>query len=62
MKGKNPTRKQKNIIKENKLNPDNWLVLKILKNRICIQPKVSKINIEIKMQHSFIECCIFIYT
>jgi arginine repressor len=42
MKGKNPTRKQKNIIKENKLNPDNWLVLKILKNRICIQPKVSK--------------------
>ena len=31
MKGKNPTRKQKNIIKENKLNPDNWLVLKIFK-------------------------------
>ncbi len=42
MKGKNPTRKQKIIIKENKLNPDNWLVLKILKDRICIQHKVSK--------------------
>ena len=28
MKGKNPTRKQKIMIKENKLNPDNWVVLK----------------------------------
>lgn len=42
MKGKNPTRKQKIIIKENKLNSDNWLVLKVFKDSICIQHKVSK--------------------
>lgn len=28
MKGKKPTRTQKKIIKERRLNPDNWLVLK----------------------------------
>lgn len=42
MKGKNPTRKQKNMIKESKLNPDNWVVLKVFSDRICIQHKVSK--------------------
>ena len=26
--GKNPTRKQKEIIKKARLNPDNWLVIK----------------------------------
>ena len=31
MKGKNPTRKQKTIIRNNGFNPDNWLVLKIVK-------------------------------
>ena len=26
--GKNPTRKQKMFIKKNKLNPENWLIVK----------------------------------
>ena len=42
MKGKNPTRKQKIMIKENKLNPDNWVVLKVFSDRICIQHKVIR--------------------
>ncbi|MBD7915863.1 hypothetical protein H9660_11980 [Clostridium sp. Sa3CUN1] len=48
MKGKNPTRKQKILIKEYKLNPENWLVLKVLrdeetlKNILLIQHKTSK--------------------
>ena len=42
MKGKNPTRKQKNIIKENKLNPDNWLVLKNPTSELHIQHRESK--------------------
>lgn len=48
MKGKNPTRKQKILMKENRLNPENWVVLKILrdektfKNKILIQHKISK--------------------
>ena len=42
MKGKNPTRKQKIMIKENNLNTDNWVVLKVFSDRICIQHKVSK--------------------
>lgn len=28
MKGKNPTRQQKQIMKERRLNPNNWLVIK----------------------------------
>ena len=30
MNGRNPKRKEKMIIKKNRLNPDNWLVLKKL--------------------------------
>lgn len=30
MKGRNPKRKEKIIIKKNRLNPDNWLVVKKL--------------------------------
>ena len=30
MKGRNPKRKEKIIIKKNRLNPDNWLVIKKL--------------------------------
>lgn len=29
MKGKKPTRQQKKILQERRLNPDNWLILKI---------------------------------
>lgn len=42
MNGKNPTRKQKITMKENKLNPENWLVLKVFKDKIYIQHKVSQ--------------------
>lgn len=42
MKGKNPTRKQKNLIQENRLNPENWLVLKVFRDKICIQHRASK--------------------
>ena len=31
MKGKNPTRKQKEIIRKNKLNPNNWLIVSFIK-------------------------------
>lgn len=30
MKGRNPRRKEKIIIKKNRLNPDNWLVIRKL--------------------------------
>jgi len=30
MKGKNPTRRQKEILAKRRLNPDNWLVCKNL--------------------------------
>lgn len=42
MKGKNPTRKQKIMIKENKLNPNNWLVLKNPTSELHIQHRESK--------------------
>lgn len=41
MNGKNPTRQQKNIIKENNLNPQNWLVLKNPTEGLYIKHKVS---------------------
>lgn len=39
MKGKNPTRKEKNLMKENRLNPDNWVVLKILRDKNTFDSK-----------------------
>lgn len=41
MKGKNPTRQQKNIMKEKRLNPDNWLVLKNPTKELHIQNRES---------------------
>lgn len=37
MKGKKPTRQQKNILKDKRLNPNNWLVLKNSTNELHIQ-------------------------
>ncbi|MGC4375895.1 hypothetical protein WD019_02985 [Fictibacillus sp. Mic-4] len=34
--GKNPTRKQKALIKEMGLNPENWLVSKSLHNQLLL--------------------------
>lgn len=48
MSGKNPTRKQKVLIKKNRLNPENWLVIKVFSDRICIQNKSSKKIRELK--------------
>lgn len=46
MKGKNPTREQKKIMKERKLNPYEWLVLKNPTTELHIQHRESKeINI-----------------
>ena len=42
MKGKKPTRHQKKIMKERRLNPDNWLVLKNPTNELHIQHIESK--------------------
>lgn len=42
MKGKNPTRQQKIIMRQNKLNPDNWLVLKNPTDELHIQHRESK--------------------
>lgn len=50
MKGKNPTRKQKILMKENNLNPNNWLVLKILKDKLWIQHKISQKTRDLKFQ------------
>ena len=46
MKGRNPKRKEKMIIKKNRLNPDNWLVVKKLiseekKEIILIKNKIN---------------------
>ncbi|MBS6063654.1 MAG: hypothetical protein KH972_07285 [Peptostreptococcaceae bacterium] len=50
MKGKNPTRKQKELIKKNKLNYDNWLVLKTAEGKMHIKHKktgnIKKIALE----------------
>lgn len=46
MKGKKPTRTQKKIIKERRLNPDNWLVLKNPPKELYIQHRLTK-NIKI---------------
>lgn len=46
MKGKKPTREQKKIIQERKLNPYEWLVLKNPTAELHIQHKESnEINI-----------------
>lgn len=42
MKGKKPTRQQKKIMKERRLNPDNWLVLKNPTNELHIQHRENK--------------------
>lgn len=42
MKGKNPTREQKKIIQERKLNPYEWLVLKNPPTELHIQHRESK--------------------
>ncbi|ADY55109.1 hypothetical protein Sgly_0752 [Syntrophobotulus glycolicus DSM 8271] len=34
--GKNPTRKQKIMIKKVGLNPDNWLVVKNTTDQLCL--------------------------
>ena len=42
MKGKKPTRQQKQLMKERRLNPSNWLVLKNPTNQLYIQHRESK--------------------
>lgn len=42
MKGKKPTRQQKKIMNERRLNPDNWLVLKNPTNELHIQHRENK--------------------
>ncbi|MDU2674235.1 MAG: hypothetical protein E7C50_00455 [Clostridium sp.] len=42
MKEKKPTRQQKKIMKERRLNPDNWLVLKNPTNELHIQHRENK--------------------
>lgn len=42
MKGKNPTRQQKKIMLERRLNPNNWLVLKNPTTELYIQHRESK--------------------
>ena len=42
MKGKNPTRQQKKIMQERRLNPNNWLVLKNPTSELHIQHRESK--------------------
>ena len=42
MKGKNPTRQQKKIMQERRLNPDEWLVLKNPSTELHIQHRESK--------------------
>lgn len=42
MKGKKPTRQQKMILKERRLNPDNWLVLKNPPGKLHIQNRANK--------------------
>ena len=41
MKGKNPTRKQKEFIKSKRLVPNNWLILKAPTNELHIQNRAS---------------------
>lgn len=40
--GKNPTRKQKEIIKKARLNPNNWLVVKSLDKRMYLVNRETK--------------------
>ena len=42
MKGKNPTREQKKIMQERRLNPYEWLVLKNPSTELHIQNRESK--------------------
>lgn len=49
MKGKNPTRKQKEIIRKNKLNPNNWLIVKVLSKEINMKHKISNKLKKIKL-------------
>lgn len=42
MKGKKPTRQQKKILQDTKLNPNNWLVLKNPTNELHIQNRETK--------------------
>ncbi|MCR1953102.1 hypothetical protein NSA50_19085 [Clostridium sp. DSM 100503] len=42
MKGKKPTRQQKMIMQERRLNPSNWLVLKNPTNQLHIQHRGTK--------------------
>lgn len=49
MKGKNPTRQQKMIIKENRLNPANWLVLKNPTGKLYIQHRENKKTKELEI-------------
>lgn len=41
MKGKNPTRNQKILLKERRLNPSNWLVLKNPSNQLVVKNRVT---------------------
>lgn len=41
MKGKNPTRVQKMLMKERRLNPCNWLVLKNLTSELVIKNRIT---------------------
>ena len=49
MKGKNPTRKQKEIIRKNKLNPNNCLIVKFLSKEIHMKHKISNNLKKIKL-------------
>lgn len=42
MNGKRPTRQQQKILKERRLNPDNWLVLKNPQGKLHIQNRENK--------------------
>ena len=49
MKGKNPTRKQKEIIRKNRLHPNNWLIVKVLSKEIHMKHKISNNPKKIKL-------------
>lgn len=40
--GLRPTRKQKQVIKDNRLNPDNWLVTKNLQCELYLVHRYTK--------------------
>lgn len=41
MRGKRPTRRQKQMIADRNLNPDNWLISKVYPDRLLIQHRYT---------------------